>query len=79
MLPVHVDGPVAFGYSAIAGHAGERPNAEVTISGKRVEWPVPQGDWYIVTAVGDPQGRGVFTTILASSFSTQVLVDYGTK
>lgn len=77
MLPVHVDAPVVFGYSTIAGRAGERPVADVTLGGKRVQWPVPERDWYIVTAVGDPSGSGTFVTVVASSFAPHPLVDRG--
>jgi hypothetical protein len=76
-LPIHVDGPVAFGYSTIAGPAGERPNAVVTIEGKRVEWPVPDKDWYIITAVGDVEGKGAFMTILATSWDPGMRLDPG--
>jgi hypothetical protein len=79
VLPVHVDGPVVFGYSTIAGRAGERPTANVTIGGKLVQWPVPETDWYIVTAVGDPASAGRFVTVVGSSFSTQLLIDLGGK
>ena len=79
MLPLHVDGPVRFGYSTIAGRAGERPLAVVTIDGKPVAWPVPKDDWYIITAVGDIEGNGVFTTMLASSFSNEVQIDRGSR
>ncbi len=75
MLPVHVDAPVVFGYSTIAGRAGERPIADVTLGGKSVQWPVPERDWYIVTAVGDPSGSGNFVTVVASSFAPHPLVD----
>lgn len=74
-LPVHVDGPVRFGYSAVAGHAGERPTAVVTIDGAPVSWPVPDTDWYIVTAVGDVNGNGVFTTVLVTSFDNTLRID----
>lgn len=77
MLPLHVDGPVRFGYSTIAGHPGERPTAVVTIDGKPVAWPMPKDNWYIITAVGDVEGNGVFTTVLTSSFSSEILIDRG--
>ena len=76
-LPIHVDGGIMFGYSMIAGRAGERPDAIVRINGRTINWPVPHSDWYIVTAVGDPQGAGTFITFLGSSFTDEVLVDYG--
>jgi len=76
-LPVHADGPLRFGYSTIAGRSGQRPTAAVTIDGRAVTWPVPSGDWYIVTAVGDVDGSGVLTTVLADSFSPDIRIDRG--
>jgi hypothetical protein len=75
MLPVHADGRVRFGYSVVAGRAGERPTAVVTIDGVPVAWPVPDEDWYIVTAVGDVDGTGVFTTVLGTSFGNDLRFD----
>jgi type IV pilus assembly protein PilA len=77
ILPVHVDGPLRFGYSTIAGRAGERPPAIVTMDGAPVTWPVPSEDWYIITAVGDVEGNGIYTTVLADSFSSDVRIDPG--
>jgi len=79
MLPLHVDGPVRFGYSTIAGRAGERPTAVVTVEGKPTSWPTPTGDWYIITAVGDVDGTGVFTTVMATSWDTEIVIDRGAK
>lgn len=79
VLPVHVSGPVKFGYSTIAGRAGERPAANININGRPVQWPVPEKDWYIVTAVGDPTSAREFVTVVGSSLTTQVLIDIGSK
>lgn len=79
VLPVHVSGPVTFGYSTIAGRAGERPAANVSIDGRLVQWPVPEKDWYIVTAVGDPTSAQEFVTVVGSSFTTQLMIDIGSK
>jgi hypothetical protein len=75
VLPMHVDGPVIFGYTTIAGRAGERPSAVVSINGRRVEWPVPQSDWFVASAVGDTRGDGIFKTVVVSSFRSGALVD----
>ena len=75
VLPVHVEVPVRFGYSVVAGHAGERPLAVVTIDGAPLTWPVPTQDWYIVTAVGDVYDEGVFTTVVATSFDDTFRID----
>ncbi len=75
-LPVRVDGPVAFGYSTIAGRAGERPTAKIIMRGEPVQWQVPKSDWYIVTAVGRTSS-GEFVTVVGSSFTRRLLIDVG--
>jgi hypothetical protein len=74
-LPVHADGAVCFGYAAIAGQAGQRPTAVVTMDGVPVSWPVPKDDWYIVIAMGDIRGTGVFTTVLGTSWDNDLRID----
>ena len=74
-LPVHAERSVRFGYSVVAGRAGERPIAAVTLDGVPVAWPVPDEDWYIVTAVGDVHATGVFTTVLGTSFDNNLRFD----
>jgi hypothetical protein len=70
-----VVGKVRFGYSTIAGRAGERPTAVVTLDGKPLSWPTPDKDWFIVSAVGDVDGNGVFTTFLATSWDNDLKSD----
>jgi hypothetical protein len=59
-LPLHVplDRGVRFGYSTIAGRAGERPDANVIVNGAPIEWPIPTQDWYLISAVGIRWERG---------------------
>jgi len=75
VLPVHLDGRVRFAYTTIAGRAGERPNAIVRIAGTQIAWPTPKSDWYLVTAVGDLDGNGRFTTVLATSWDSDLQID----
>jgi len=79
VLPVHVDRRVRFGYTTIAGRAGESPNTTVTIAGKPLAWPTPSQDWYIVTAVGDIDGKGAFTTVIGTSWDNDLMIDLPEK
>jgi type IV pilus assembly protein PilA len=78
-LPVHVDGPVRFGYATVAGVAGVAPvPAQVTVNGQPLVFPAnPTGDWYIVAAAGDLDGTPEpnNTHVYATSWSNQVWVD----
>jgi len=75
-FPVHADGSTMFGYTTVAGFAGVAPTATVSINGANVTWPssIP-ADWYLITAVGDTDGNGLFTTILGTSFTNDLLTD----
>jgi type IV pilus assembly protein PilA len=76
-LPVHVDGPVTFGYATVAGGAGAAipaaPNVAVN--------PFPANvttDWYVVAADGDLDGQPnepANTHVFGMSWSNQVVVD----
>lgn len=78
-LPVHVDGPVLFGYATIAGLAGTTPNPNsVTVDGNVVNFPAtPVTDWYLIAAQGDLDGDpSVNTNVYATSFTNQIFVDH---
>jgi type IV pilus assembly protein PilA len=77
-LPVHVDGPVLFGYATVAGVAGVAPApASVTVNGTVMPFPVtPTTDWYIVAAEADLDGSPTTNThVYTTSWSNQVWVD----
>jgi type IV pilus assembly protein PilA len=79
-LPVHVDGPVMFGYATVAGLAGNAPvPASVIVNSSPLVFPTaPTTDWYIVAAVGDLDGNSVEpnnTHVYGSSWSNQIFVD----
>lgn len=74
-MPLEISGGVTFGYSTVAGRAGERPTARVVVDGRPLNWPTPNEDWYVVTAVGDPEGSGKYVTLVLASFWTGVLID----
>jgi type IV pilus assembly protein PilA len=80
-LNVVPDGPVQFGYTTVASDASCDPacrGANVVIGGKAINFtaqgPV-KGPWYIVEAVGDTDGNGIFCTVVGSSFDNELWVD----
>ena len=78
MLPVHVDGPVLFGYATVAGPPGTPPvPASIVVNGKTVSFPgSPQTDWFIVAASCDLDGNGApNTSVYTSSWQNSILVD----
>jgi type IV pilus assembly protein PilA len=76
-LPVHVDGPVMFGYATVAGLAGAALPPLPNVPGYQLPANVTT-DWYIVAADGDLDGNGVEpnnTHVLGFSWSNQIFVD----
>jgi type IV pilus assembly protein PilA len=78
-LPVHVDGPVRFGYATVAGVANTAPPGPVTVNGSPLVFPpTPTSDWFIVAADGDLDGNATEpnnTHVYASSWGNQIFVD----
>jgi type IV pilus assembly protein PilA len=81
VLPVHVDGPVLFGYASMAGLAGVNPTSigvpnNITVNGASLTFPTaPPTEWYVITAVADLDGNSNdFTQIWADSWTNQVFV-----
>ncbi len=78
-LPVHVDGPVTFGYATTAGLAGAAPTvASFAVDGATITLPAsPVMDWYLIAARGDLDGDPtVDTYVYATSFTNQIYVDH---
>ncbi|HLZ09165.1 MAG TPA: prepilin-type N-terminal cleavage/methylation domain-containing protein, partial [Chloroflexota bacterium] len=77
VLPVHVDGPVAFGYATVAGRAGDAIPAAPNVAAN----PFPANvttDWYVVAADGDLDGNSTEpnnTHVLGASWTNQIIVD----
>lgn len=77
-LPVHVDGPVMFGYATVAGAPQQPPvPASVVVNGKTVAFPAnPQTDWFIVAASCDLDGNGPpNTSVYTSSWQNSIFID----
>ena len=83
MLPVHVSGPVMYGYTTKAGAAGAAPPAApaITINGAAITWPAtPATDWFIASAVGAPNTAPgdtatAHSTVVGSSFTNDLWID----
>jgi len=78
MLPVHVDGPVMFGYATTAGPPTVAPaDTTIAINGVSIASPSsPISDWYMIGATSDLDGNGAPNTyVFTSSWSNQVFVD----
>jgi type IV pilus assembly protein PilA len=79
-LPVHVDGPVLFGYATVAGLAGNAPTpASVDVNGSPLVFPVtPTTDWYIIAACADLDSNALEpnnTHVYGTSWTNQIFVD----
>lgn len=79
MLPLHVDGPVMFGYATTAGAANTAPgDASVTVNGQLLTFPSPSPtDWFIVSATCDldADGKAPDTHVYTTSWTNQTFVD----
>jgi type IV pilus assembly protein PilA len=74
LLPVHVDGPVAFGYATIASPA--TPPSGVSVNGTTVTLTAPS-DWYVIAAHCDMDSKGgLTTTMYGLSWTNQMFVDH---
>jgi type IV pilus assembly protein PilA len=78
MLPLHVDGPVLFGYATVAGGPTVAPlPASVTVNGTPLTFPTsPTTAWYMVAANCDLDNHGApNTTVYTTSWANTVYVD----
>lgn len=74
MLPLHVDGPVLFGYTTVAGVANTTPPSW-TVDGQTSSMVSQPSDWYEVGARADlDNDTTVDTQVYTASFTNQVFV-----
>jgi len=75
-IPLHVDGPVLFGYATMAGTSATQPQATVTY--KNATYPLAQNlttDWYVVTAAADlDSNTSTATLVVGASWTNQITV-----
>jgi type IV pilus assembly protein PilA len=76
-LPVHVDGPVMYGYWTSAGAAGTNASpATWTINSATTTLPTSlPTDWFEIGAAGDVNGNGVYSHLYTGSWTNDILVD----
>jgi type IV pilus assembly protein PilA len=77
-LPVHVDGPVYFGYATVAGIAGGPAPPAITTE-TLVLPAAPATDWYVIAAEGDldgTPGQANDTNVYGTSWTNQIFVDH---
>jgi type IV pilus assembly protein PilA len=75
LLPLHIDGPVMFGYATVGGAVTDNvPSTlpeQMTLAQPMVQ---PTTDWFVVTAMCDIDGNGApNTSVLTTSWSNQVI------
>lgn len=86
-LNVHADGPVLFGYTTVAGVAGQATSqnggvASLSLNGTTIAFPTkPATDWFLIGATCDVDGLGgspfdatLTTNVFTSSFSNEVWI-----
>jgi Tfp pilus assembly protein PilE len=76
-LNVQADSAVRFCYSTVAGVTGEAaPTTQMTVGGTAVPWgDVNRGPWFVVAAMGDVDRDGEFSTLMTSTWRTDVVID----
>ena len=73
VLPVHIDGPVMFGYSTTGGTTGDTaPGLPTAMASVTLPSPITN-DWFVIDAMCDLDGNGSpYTYVLTTSWSNQV-------
>ncbi len=74
-LPVHNSGVVRFGYATMAGQV---TTALPTPPVSTVTFPSNSqltGDWFVVSAMGDMDGNGVYCTVVGVSWQRELYID----
>lgn len=68
LLNVSVDAPVRFGFSVVAGTAGQA--FPVTAMQKPPVWQPTDEPWYVIQATADRDANGLFAVLVTSSFAS---------
>jgi type II secretory pathway pseudopilin PulG len=76
VLPLHVDGPVIFGYATVANGPGTAFPQAVTVNGIAIGNVAPgASDWYGIAAEADLDGNtATVTDVFSFSWSNQVFI-----
>ena len=73
MLNVVADAPTRFGFTVVAGAPGDVPPAAETAD--KPVWPATTEPWFVVQAAGDQNGDGIYSYVLASSYTGELYVE----
>ena len=74
-LPIHVDGPVQFGYATSAGSTALPSSIGQPVAFVTVPPAVGTDPWYFVTASADLDGNaGLFTELVGTSWQNTIFV-----
>jgi type IV pilus assembly protein PilA len=74
-LPVHANGVMRFGYATTAGALGSSPTAPTSATG--ASFPTGSqltSDWFVVDAIGDMDGNGVYCTVVGVSWQRDLFI-----
>jgi type IV pilus assembly protein PilA len=75
VLPIHVDGPVQFGYTTIAGSTTLPTTIGQPVAFVTVPAAVGTDPWYYVTASADLDGNGgMYTELVGTSWQNTIFV-----
>ncbi|MDB5215353.1 MAG: hypothetical protein JWO86_3280 [Myxococcaceae bacterium] len=75
VLPIHVDGPVQFGYATTAGSTVLPANIGQPVAFVTVPASVGTDPWYFVTASADLDGNGgLYTELVGTSWQNTIFV-----
>ncbi len=75
VLPIHIDGPVQFGYTTSAGTGTPPANIGLPVTFVSVPPAVGTDPWYYVTAAADLDGQGgLYTELVGTSWQNTIFV-----
>jgi type IV pilus assembly protein PilA len=74
-LNIQPSGPLAFGYSLLAGTIPGTALPQFTINGTQFDSTGITGAWYVVEADGDLDGNGVFTKVYGMSGTNHIFIE----
>jgi type IV pilus assembly protein PilA len=76
LLPLHIDGPVLFGYATMAGPGNSSPSIPITINGGALTLPSPATtDWYVIGEEADLDNNPAANTdVFGTSWTNQLFI-----
>jgi len=74
-LGVRPSAPVQFGYGCAAGKGTAVPQAADIGISQNLNYPATFPDWYVVRAIGDRDGNGVYAYFVGSNFTDGIYAE----